>query len=124
MLVEKLPDDISSIIFDCEQEGCFDSPEYMSARGEYGKRYLCNLDPYPECLSYALKHTGMTVQTKLWGNQGPRYPNGVLQDYDCFALLAEIHSPTLITGGRDDSAVPATLQRCQQLMPNAQLHIF
>lgn len=122
-LVKLLPENFSNVIFESEKNGDLSAQEYLMARMEYGRHYLCRLNPLPEALQSSLKLANEQVRRSLWG-QGPRHPVGKLKDYDLSPVLKNISQPILITCGLYDCPRPSSLAEYIPEMKNAQLKIF
>ncbi|MFO1500179.1 MAG: hypothetical protein U1G07_17615 [Verrucomicrobiota bacterium] len=44
-----------------------ESADYQQAMEAYYHRYLCRLDPWPECLTTAIANVNATIYNQMWG---------------------------------------------------------
>jgi len=121
--LQTLPPDKQKTILDCEAAGQYDSPAYQDAMMAYYKRFLCNLDIWPECLNRTLSQMGFAVYQHMWGPSELTI-TGTLKDFERADRLKEITIPTLFTCGEFDEAAPATTRYYQQQLPGSELKIF
>lgn len=56
VLRSQLPDEVRQTLEECERDGRVESPEYEQACGEFYKRFLCRVDPWPPEVVTALGH--------------------------------------------------------------------
>jgi proline iminopeptidase len=89
----------------------------------YYQRYLCRLDPWPDCLKRSFAGLGMQVYLTMWG-PSEFTCTGTLRQADLTPRLPELSVPTLLTCGRHDEATPATVARYCRLIPGARMQIF
>jgi proline iminopeptidase len=123
-LVNAMSDSSKKIFTELEEKKIFSGEEYAKASKEFVTRYLCRVDPWPECLIEALKKSGTESRYKIWGDQGPRYPNGLHKDLDFSERLKELSVPVLMTTGRFDSARPETILAYSKKIPKVEVHIL
>jgi proline iminopeptidase len=122
-LLTTLPEDLQQIIYEAEQSGNYESPEYQEAMMEYYKLYVCRMDPWPEILNLTLEYLNTDIYHYMWG-ASEFNANGTLQYYDCTPLLYMINVPTLFTCGKYDEATPETTAYYQSLIPGAKIKVF
>lgn len=113
-LKAQLPHDIHEVMNRYEAIGDFVNAEYQAAVMEFYKRYLCRLDPWPDCLMRSVANIdGNQVYLAMNG------PNeftivGNLKDWERRDRLHEISVPILVTvGGHDEVPLP-----CAQTIHN------
>jgi proline-specific peptidase len=123
-LKAQLPDDVREVMGRCEATGDFANPEYQAAVMEFYKRYLCRLDPWPDCL--------MRSVANLDGNQvyltmnGPNEFTviGNLKDWERRDRIPEISVPTLVTVGGYDEVPLACAQTLHNGIRGSELAVF
>jgi proline iminopeptidase len=119
----ELPEEARKAIYSAEASGNFDSPEYQQAMTLYYNRYVCRLDPWPECLSRAFQKFGSDVYKYMWG-PSEFTVTGTLKGFERAGRLKEIKVPVLFTCGRFDEATPATTAYYQSMLPGSEMAIF
>lgn len=123
-LLDGLSVESRTAFLELEAKKIFSGPEYAKPSEEYVKTFLCRTQPWPSCFIEAIQKSSTESRYKLWGDQGPRYPNGLHKDLDLSSRLHELNLPVLITVGRYDSARPETLMEYQKLLPNSRIEIL
>jgi pimeloyl-ACP methyl ester carboxylesterase len=93
------------------------------AEEEFWRRYVCRLDPWPECVVRARAERGRQVYEALWG-ESEWNPTGRLRDWDIRDRLSEIELPTLITSGRYDCCTPELAAEAHGLIRGSQWVLF
>jgi len=121
--LDELPDEENAVILACEQTGNFSSPEYQDAMMHYYHRYVCRLDPWPDCLIRTFENMGVVVYNQMWGPSEFTI-TGTLKNFDRSSDLQEIGVPVLFTCGRYDEATPETTAYYQSMIPGSELIIF
>lgn len=122
-LKSRLPKESIAILEKYEATGDYENPEYQKVMfGEIYARHLCRLDPMPEPLERTFKHFNAQVYNTM---QGPNefVITGNFKDWDRWADLPKIKTPTLAIGAKYDEMNPADIKREAELMPNARLAI-
>jgi proline-specific peptidase len=123
-LIEALPEPHRSVLIDLGAAGEYDHPDYQAAVGEFYRRHLCRLDPWPDAM--------MRSSEQMDGNQvyltmnGPTEFDviGRLREWDRTADLHRIGVPTLVTCGRYDEITPACSETITQGIAGARMHVF
>jgi proline iminopeptidase len=106
-----------------EAAGNFDSREAQMAALEYHSRYVCRLDPWPQCLLETMLGFGRQTYQTMQG-QAEFAVTGNLRAYDGTARLGIITVPTLLTCGRHDLADPEAVAADQRAIPASEIAIF
>lgn len=122
-LKSRLPKESIAILEKYEAAGDYENPEYQKVMfGEIYARHLCRLDPMPEPLERTFKHFNAQVYNTM---QGPNefVITGNFKDWDRWADLPRIKTPTLAIGAKYDTMNPADIKREADLIPNARLAI-
>lgn len=123
-LIQEMPEPARSTIIDLGARGAYDDPAYLAAVGEFYKRHLCRLDPYPEFITRSLD--------EMDGNQvyltmnGPTEFDviGSLRTWDRSTDLGRITMPVLATVGRYDEITPACSQTIVDGVPDGRMVVF
>lgn len=123
-LIEALPEPHRSVLIDLGAKGEYDHPDYQTAVGEFYRRHLCRLDPWPDAL--------VRSSEQMDGNQvyltmnGPTEFDviGRLREWDRTADLPRITVPTLVTCGRYDEITPACSETITHGIAGARMHVF
>lgn len=122
-LKSRLPKETIAILEKYEAAGDYENPEYQQVMfGEIYARHLCRLDPFPEPIERTFRHLNAQVYNTM---QGPNefVITGNFKDWDRWADLPKIKTPTLAIGAKYDEMNPADIKREAQLIPNARLAI-
>lgn len=122
-LVAALPDAVQQVICEHEAAGTTGSEEYKQACREYSRRYICRLDPRPECLTRMAGKPGDEVYEAMWG-PSEFCLTGPLKDWDITDRLGEIKVPTLVFGGRYDEATPTITETVHRGIADSEWVIF
>lgn len=123
-LIAALPEPHGRVLQELGARGEYDAPDYQAAVGEFYRRHLCRLDPWPEALQRSIE--------QMDGNQvyltmnGPTEFDviGLLRDWDRTADLGSIAVPTLVTCGRYDELTVACSQTLATGIPDARMVVF
>lgn len=107
----------------CEADNEFDSPQYQDAMMEFYHKFVCLLDPWPECLLESFRNINSDIYSYMWG-ASEFTVLGTLKDIDLSTRLKEIKVPTLFTCGRHDEATPETTEYYSKSLPGSSLKIF
>ncbi|MDD3844930.1 MAG: proline iminopeptidase-family hydrolase [Syntrophorhabdaceae bacterium] len=122
-LILQMPLQIRRVIRHHEREGTTGSKEYEQAVGEYLKRHLCRLDPWPPGLLQAFNMSNQEIYGIMWG-PSEFHPTGNLKTYERVSRLREIRVPTFFTAGRYDEATPGATEWYRSHVPDSSLQIF
>ena len=108
-----------------EEAGTTNDPEYQAATLVFYARHVCQLDPWPECVTRAFEKLGQNPEVYNTMN-GPSefHVTGTLKDWDITDRLGEIRVPTLLLSGRYDEATPAVVETVQRGIPGSEWVIF
>jgi proline iminopeptidase len=89
---------------------------------ELYNRYICRLDPWPEPVLRSLQAMNPSIYNQM---QGPDEftLTGNLKNWDRWADLKRISTPTLVMGARYDEMDPESIRREARLIPGAELFI-
>ncbi len=122
-LVRALPAPAARAIADGEARGQYDSPAYCAAVGEFYRRHLCRLDPWPAEVTYTLEHVSVPKYGRMNG------PNeftivGTIRDWTVTDRLGEIRVPTLVTVGKYDEVTPVVAGSIHRGIPGSELRLF
>lgn len=115
-----LPANIIAILDKYEAKGDYENPEYQEAMfGSVYAKHLCRVSPFPEPVERSVKHLNPQVYVTM---QGPNefVITGNLKNWDRWADLPKIKTPTVVIGGRYDTMSADDLKRESQLLPNAR----
>jgi len=123
LLISKLPQSVQDTINKYEANGDFASSSYQEAMMHFYKKYLCRLDPWPECLNRSMEKMGVEVYNYMWG-PSEFTMTGTLKDADLSEKLNLIKAPVLFTCGEFDEATPTTTTYYQSKVPGSEIHIF
>jgi proline iminopeptidase len=116
-----LPDEINDAMKRYEEQGNYDAPEYQDLlMTQLYAKHLCRLEPWPEPLVRAFTHLNQQVYETM---QGPSEfkVTGNLKDWDRFADLPRIETPTLLIVGGHDTMSVDDIERMGTLMPNSRV---
>ena len=112
-LVATLPEEIQATIRRSRITNDTESPEFKVAEHEYNRRFVCRLDPLPDCvqLSEAALASDNQVYKVMAG--GSEFDSGgamtPLENWDVRPRLKEISVPTLCISGEFDEATPEVM---------------
>ena len=123
ILLDAMPPETREAVRIAEERGLFDTEEYQEAMTAYYRRYLCRMDPWPDCLLRTFAGMGMPVYLTMWG-PSEFTCSGSLKDVDLTPRLPEIRVPVLFTCGRHDEARPETVSRIREMVPGAGLAVI
>jgi proline iminopeptidase len=122
-LIAALPEPERAIIQRHLDAGTHDAPEYLAALGEFHRRHLCRVQPWPEALVRSALHMNRLVYEAMWGPTD-FYATGATRGYDRTPRLHELAMPVLFLCGRYDSATPETTDWYRSLVPDAEMAVF
>lgn len=127
-LLATLPEDVRAVLAELRGTGAVDSPEFRAAEHEFNRRFVCRLDPLPECAQRSersLEEDGEVYRVMAGGSE---FDNGagmaVLQQWDVRSRLHEIAVPTLCLSGEFDEATPAVMGTLARGIAGAQWHVL
>jgi len=118
-----LPDEVSDEMKRYEDQGNYEASEYQNLlMTQLYAKHLCRLDPWPEPVMRAFTHANLQVYRTMQGPSEFRV-TGNLKDWDRWADLPRIETPTLLLVGRHDTMSVDDIQRMGTLMPNSRVVI-
>jgi L-proline amide hydrolase len=124
-LLAALPDDVRETIERHEAAGTFDDPDYQTAIGEFYRRFVCRLDPWPDELvrTFDAIDGDPTVYGTL---NGPSEFTviGPLREWSIVDRLAEIDVPLLLISGEHDEVRPEVVKVIADRVPGARWALF
>jgi L-proline amide hydrolase len=124
-LLATLPDDVRETIERHEEAGTTADPEYEAAIGEFYRRYVCRLDPWPDELvrTFDAIAGDPTVYGAL---NGPSEFTviGPLREWSIVDRLGEIDVPLLLISGEHDEVRPEVVQVIADRVPGARWELF
>lgn len=115
-----LPADVIAVLDKYEAKGEYENPEYQQAMfGSVYAKHLCRINPWPEPVERAFRHFNQQVYNIM---QGPNefVITGTLKDWDRWADLPQIKTPTLVLAGKYDTMSADDLRRESELLPHAR----
>jgi proline iminopeptidase len=118
-----LPQAVIAALDRYENAGEYESPEYQRLMFEQVyHRYLCRLEEWPEPLLRGFSGLNQKVYNYL---QGPNefVITGAFRNWDRWADLPRIHTPTLVMGARYDEMPPDDLRKMAEVLPNGRAWI-
>ena len=127
-LLMTLPEDAQETIRNSRSTGDKTSPEFRAAEHEFNSRYVCRIDPLPECAqrSEDALASDNEVYTVMAG--GSEFDSGggmaTLNDWDVRPRLHEITVPTLCISGEFDEATPEVMRTLAEGISGASWHVL
>jgi proline iminopeptidase len=116
-----LPDEVNDAMKRYEEQGNYDAPEYQDLlMTQLYAKHLCRLDPWPEPLLRAFTRLNQQVYVTMQGPSEFRV-TGNLKDWDRWADLPRIETPTLLMVGGHDTMSVDDIRRMGTLMPNSRV---
>ncbi len=124
-LKAQLPDAVRAALDTHEDAGTTDDDEYLAGVDEFYRRFMCRLDPWPECLraSFAQLETDPTVYRTMIGSS-EFHVTGSLRDWTLEGRLSAIAAPTLVLAGEFDEAQPIAWRPFVDELPDVRSHVF
>ncbi|KAI0254989.1 prolyl aminopeptidase-2 [Lactifluus subvellereus] len=106
----RLPQEVQDTLAQHEKAGTTGSEEYQAAVGEFWRRHLCRIDPFPQDVQAAFQslEEDPTVYLTMYG---PFQFDviGTIKDWTITDELHKIAIPTLLINGRYDEAQDSTM---------------
>ncbi|MGB5357531.1 MAG: proline iminopeptidase-family hydrolase [Eudoraea sp.] len=122
-LVAALPDSIQSAIHIAVRDSVFDTESYTAANNlfasKHGRRKESIKHPYDTVPS----NRNSFIYNYMWG-PSEFTALGTLRDFDNHQYLKKIEVPTLFTTGEFDEAIPETVQKFSEMVPNSKFIII
>jgi proline iminopeptidase len=120
-LKRSLPSAVQAKLAELEANGQQGGEEYAKIlQDELYTRYICRLKPWPAGLTHSFEVANGAIYNTM---QGPNefVVTGNLSDWDRWADLTRIATPTLVMGARYDEMNPRSIEREASLIPGAEL---
>ncbi|KAI0862846.1 proline iminopeptidase [Xylaria cubensis] len=117
-LLSQLPQDVRTVIEECEKKGDYESEEYEAASLVFYKQHLCRLDPFPEPLLVSLGHLKEEPSAYIT-MQGPSEFTivGNFKDWEGWKVAHNIKVPTLLLNGRYDEVQDSCVEPWFRTIP-------
>jgi len=122
-LIKLLPENIRDTIYTHQASGSTQSEEYLLAKKEFERRYLCKLDPLPLPMLESKANLNGVIYEMMWG-PSEFFLTGTLKGYDCTNRLPELSCPVLFTCGRNDEATPQTITWYSSFIAKSEVIVF
>ena len=123
MLRAALPPEIGGKMKGFEDRGDYEAPEYQRLLFEHlYAKHICRLDPWPEPAMRSFTNLNLQIYNTM---QGPSEftVTGTFKDWDRWADLPRIRTPTLLLVGRYDTMAVEDIERMGSLIPHAKVTI-
>lgn len=118
-----LSTDDQAILARYEAENNTENPTYQAVIDKLNAEHVCRLpQPWPEPIMRSFTGANLAIYNQM---QGPNefVITGNFKDWDRWADLPKIRTPTLVMGARYDEMDPEQMRREGRLIPNAQTWI-
>jgi proline iminopeptidase len=122
-LCRELPPPLPAFLDRHEARGEFQHPEYLAAVGEFYRRHLCRLSPWPAEVTYSIDH-GNSPKYRVMNGPNEFTITGTIRDWDATSRLGEIHLPTLVTVGKYDEVTPVVAKSIHEGIAGSELSLF
>ena len=119
----RLPEKVQASVREAELTGNYDSAAYQEAIGEFYRRHVCRLEPWPEELNRTLEKIGVPVYLSMCG-PSEFSVIGSLKDLELVDRLSEITVPALFTCGRYDESTPETTALYHRSLPGSEMVVL
>jgi len=123
-LKDALPGDLPAVMRRFEAAGDHTDPEYLAAVTAFYVRYVCRLDPWPDCVVRTVRNLDGNAVYATMNGPNEFVVNGLLKDWDRTERLGEIQVPTLITVGRHDEITPACALTMHERIAGSRMTVF
>ncbi|KAE9401159.1 proline-specific peptidase [Gymnopus androsaceus JB14] len=103
-LLDSFSEEDKAIVHRCEAEGTLNAPDYQRVVGDFRKKHLCNMDPWPQELmaSFAASDACPAVGNAMLGPYVFTVV-GNLKDWSIVEILHNIQVPTLLISSPFDT---------------------
>jgi proline-specific peptidase len=118
-LMAKLPGNVLQRVYGRELTGQTDDPDYLAAFSEFWKVHVLHNPNPPASWAHCLNHISWITVKTMFGH-GEHHVVGTLKDWDIFAKLERIKTPTLVWGGEFDQCIPAHLADIARRIPDSE----
>lgn len=122
-LCRELPPPFPAFLDQHAARGEFQHPEYLAAAGEFYRRHLCRLHPWPAEVTYSIVH-GNSPKYRVMNGPNEFTITGTIRDWDATERLGEIGVPTLVTTGRYDEVTPTVAAAIHRGIRGSELAVF
>ncbi len=123
ILINTLADSIQTVIRTAEKLQQFDTPKYKEADSIYWSTFGLRTTYTSHPLDTVKAPSNSFIYNYMWG-PSEFTATGILKNYDNVKGLKDISIPTLFITGEYDEARPETVQKFQQMVPNAKFRII
>ena len=118
-----LPPDVESVLLRCEGVATADDASCQAAFEVFDERFVLGAPSLPDLPECAGATRNADIYRSMWG-AAEFTATGSLRDFDRTDRLGELTLPVLFLAGRDDEAVPETVEGFQQRVPGARMTVF
>lgn len=122
-LLKQLPQEVQQTIRTNEEQGTFDTPDYIQATDSYAQLFVCRMKEWPKSLVSAAAHWNRDIYKTMWGPSEFTI-TGNLKSFDRVREVTTLAMPVLFTCGKYDEARPETLASIVQHVQQGQLVIY
>ena len=119
----RLPEKVQASVREAELTGNYDSAAYQEAIGEFYRRHVCRLEPWPEELNRTIEKISVPVYLSMCG-PSEFSVIGSLKDLELVDRLPEIPVPALFTCGRYDESTPETTALYHRSLPGSEMVVL
>ena len=119
----RLPEKVQASVREAELTGNYDSAAYQEAIGEFYRRHVCRLEPWPEELNRTIEKISVPVYLSMCG-PSEFSVIGSLKDLELVDRLSEITVPALFTCGRYDESTPETTALYHRSLPGSEMVVL
>ena len=119
----RLPEKVQASVREAELTGNYDSAAYQEAMGEFYRRHVCRLEPWPEELNRTIEKISAPVYLSMCG-PSEFSVIGSLKDLELVDRLPEISVPALFTCGRYDESTPETTALYHRSLPGSEMVVL
>jgi proline iminopeptidase len=118
-----LPHDLQDTLARCEAVNTADEPACKAAADAFDERFVRGAKSLPDLEACDGSTRNDEIYRRMWG-AAEFTATGSLRDFDRTDRLGELKLPVLFLAGRDDEAVPETVEGFQQRVPGARMTVF
>jgi proline iminopeptidase len=121
-LRQQMPAETIAIYEKYEALNDLEHPEYQEALTALYNLHICRVVPWPEPVQRMFDHLATPVYNTMQGNN-EFVVTGTFKDWDRWADLHRISTPTLISVGAHDSMSVADIEEMGRRIPNSRVSI-
>lgn len=122
-LKEQLPDGKGRRMYELEQAGDTDNPEYRALSDLFDETFVIRVKPRPKDSKDASAGLGAQVYHTMWG-PSEAFATGNLKDWSIVDRLKDIVQETLLISGKFDEATPKQMKILVDNIPSIQWELF